>query len=98
MSDKISIFKMATTCGDVVTHLINSQQGVNFILGDSSLTKHYLSYFISQCLVKGTLCHIEFDIRNPRDLFPFSCPTSVVIYYVVNYFIWKEYLILNLRT
>ena len=72
MSDKISIFKMATTCGDVVTHLINSQQGVNFILGDSSLTKHYLSYFISQCLVKGTLCHIEFDIRNPRD------PTSVV--------------------
>ena len=30
MSDKISIFKMATTCGDVVTHLINSQQGVRF--------------------------------------------------------------------
>ena len=30
MSDKISIFKMGTTCGDVVTHLINSQQGVRF--------------------------------------------------------------------
>ena len=40
MSDKISIFKMATTCGDVVTHLINSQQGVNLIPGDSSVMKH----------------------------------------------------------
>ena len=37
MSDKISIFKMATTCGDVVTHLINSQQGVDLIMGGSSL-------------------------------------------------------------
>ena len=39
MSDRISIFKMATTCGDVVTHLINSQQGVNLILGDSNFNE-----------------------------------------------------------
>ena len=38
LSDKISIFKMATTYGDVVTHLINSQQGVNLILGDSNVS------------------------------------------------------------
>ena len=37
MSDKISIFKMATTCGDVVTHLINSQRGVDLIRGVSTL-------------------------------------------------------------
>ena len=37
MSDKISIFKMATTCGDVVTHLINSQRGVDLIRGVSKL-------------------------------------------------------------
>ena len=35
ISDKISIFKMATTCGDVVTHLINSQRGVDLIRGVS---------------------------------------------------------------